>query len=239
MNETAPRKFLPINKNEAPPDKFDWRDKGGVTAVKDQQQCGSCWAFSATENIESVWMLKNGRNVTNMVPLSPQQIVDCDESDGGCNGGNPPTAYQYVIDAKGMDTNADYPYTAKDGSCNFNAQKVYAKITNWAYACNYWQEDILRASLVQNGAPSICVDAANWQDYVGGVMTGLECAWVNVLDHCVQAVGYDLTSSAPFWIVRNSWGTDWGEKGYIRLQYGDNACGLTNEASSAVAYINK
>jgi cathepsin F len=236
MNETAAdRKYLPVDKTQALPDKFDWREKGGVTAVKDQRQCGSCWAFSATENIESVWMLKNGRNASNMVPLSPQQIVDCDSYDGGCEGGNPPTAYQYVIEAKGMDTNADYPYTGVDGNCHFNAQKVYAKITNWAYACSYWQEDTLRASLVQNGAPSICVDAANWQDYVGGVMTGLECAWVNILDHCVQAVGYDMTASTPFWIVRNSWGTGWGENGYIRLEYGDNTCGLTNEASSAVA----
>jgi len=234
-NKTAPRTFIPVNKDNDLPDTFDWRPKGAVTAVKDQQQCGSCWAFSATENIESIWMLKNGRNVSNMAPLSPQQIVDCDSYDDGCDGGNPPTAYQYVIEAKGMDTNADYPYTGTDGNCAFNANKVYAKITNWAYACNYWEEDTLRAALVQNGPPSICVDAANWQDYQSGVMTAYECAWVNMLDHCVQAVGYDMTASTPFWIVRNSWSTGWGENGYIRLEYGHNSCGLTNEASSAIA----
>jgi len=213
------------------PQTFDWRKNKGVTPVKDQGQCGSCWAFSTTENIESVVMIR--KNMSNLPALSPQQIVDCDGSDGGCNGGNPPTAYEYVIGAGGMETNAEYPYTAQDGTCAFNKQKVVTTVSNWKYACNYWEEDTLRDVLVNYAPPSICVDAANWQDYQSGVMSGWECAWVNTLDHCVQAVGYDLTGSTPFWIVRNSWGTSWGESGYIRLQYGDNACGLTNEASTA------
>jgi len=234
VDTSAPRTNLITLKNEPAPATFDWRTKGGVTAVKDQQQCGSCWAFSTTENIESVWMLNKTVSPANMKPLAPQQIVDCDTSDAGCNGGNPPTAYEYVIGAGGMESNADYPYHAVDQQCAFNKQKVIANIADWKYACNYFEEDTLRTSLAQHAPPSICVDAANWQDYQSGVMTGWECAWINTLDHCVQAVGYDMTASTPFWIVRNSWGTGWGEQGYIRLEYGVNACGLTNEASTAL-----
>jgi cathepsin F len=234
VDTSVPRtNVMKLESAAPPPNKFDWRPLGAVTAVKNQEQCGSCWAFSTTENIESVWMLKHGVTNSSMKPLSPQQIVDCDNSDGGCNGGNPPTAYEYVISAGGMEDNADYPYKAVNQNCQFNAAKVVAKIASWQYACSYWEESTLQSNLYNHAPPSICVDAANWQDYQGGVMTGWECAWVNMLDHCVQAVGYDLTASTPFWIVRNSWGTGWGENGYIRLEYGVNACGLTNEASSA------
>jgi len=232
-NPTQERDILSIQNVRANPTSFDWRKASppGVTAVKDQGQCGSCWAFSATENIESVVIVVGNKTIP---ALSPQQIVDCDGSDGGCNGGNPPTAYDYVVSAGGIESDADYPYTAEDGTCNFDKSKVVTTIKNWKYACGYWDEEALKTVLVNHAAPSICVDAANWQDYQSGIMTGWECAWVNTLDHCVQAVGYDMTGPTPFWIVRNSWSTGWGEKGYIRLEFGSNTCGLTNEASSAV-----
>jgi len=217
------------------PSSVDWRPKGVVTAVKNQEQCGSCWAFSATETIESAWMMAKKVYNTSFAPLAPQQIVDCDNSDDGCNGGNPYTAYEYVISAGGLDKESAYPYTGTDGSCAFKASAIGASISKWAYACDEEDEETLKTNVATVGPLSICVDAQNWQDYTGGVMTGWQCAWLNVLDHCVQAVGYDVTdSSNPFWIVRNSWGTDWGEVGYIRLQYGDNTCGLTNEATYVV-----
>jgi len=232
VNSSTPRDVLRLPKTSGNhPQTFDWRKNGGVTPVKDQGQCGSCWAFSTTENIESVVMIHANKSIPT---LSPQQIVDCDGSDGGCGGGNPPTAYEYVISAGGMESNQDYPYTAQDGTCYFDRTKVAANILNWKYACNYYEESTLQDVLVNYAPPSICVDAANWQDYQSGVMTGWECAWVNLLDHCVQAVGYDMTANPPFWIVRNSWSTGWGENGYIRLEYGVNACGLTNEASTAL-----
>jgi len=227
-----PLDILSIKNVGKNPKSFDWRHKGGVTPVKDQGQCGSCWAFSTTENIESVVMVVG--NKTKLPTLSPQQIVDCDPSDAGCGGGNPPTAYEYVISAGGMESNSAYPYTAQDGNCAFDKSKVVTTISSWKYACGYWDETALQTILVNYAAPSICVDAANWQDYQSGIMTGWECAWVNVLDHCVQAVGYDTTGPTPFWIVRNSWSTSWGEQGYIRLQLGVNACGLTVEASTSV-----
>jgi len=214
------------------PATFDWRERNVVTAVKDQGQCGSCWAFSVTENVESVWMInKKITNVT-MEPLAPQQIVDCDDSDAGCSGGNPPTAYEYIQSAGGLDDEKDYPYTAQDGTCVFKKDKVVAQISGYQYATD-GDEDTMSANLVSWAPLSICVDARYWQDYTGGVMTEWQCDWIVELDHCVQAVGFDTTASVPFWIVRNSWGTDWGENGYIRLQYGTNTCGLTEEATSA------
>jgi len=216
------------------PDTFDWRPKGAVTDVKDQAQCGSCWAFSVTENVESVWMLAKGINNATMTPLSPQQIVDCDTSDEGCNGGNPETAYGYIKDAGGLEPEKDYPYTAEDGTCHFKKEDVFAKISNYKYATTSGDETTLKSNLVAWAPLSICVDARYWQDYQSGVMTAYECDWIVELDHCVQAVGYDVTASTPFWIVRNSWGSTWGEAGYIRLEYGQNSCGLTEEATSAV-----
>jgi len=218
---------------EAPATTFDWRSKNVVTPVKDQGQCGSCWAFSVVENIESVWMI--ARRVTTIKPLSPQQIVSCDTDDSGCGGGDPPTAYQYVIKAGGLETDASYPYTAKDGKCVFKPAQVYAKISSWKYATdpNAPNEAQMKNNLVSWAPLSICVDASTWQDYTGGVLTARQCG--QDLDHCVQAIGFDDTASPPYWIVRNSWGTSWGENGYIRLEYGKNTCGCTDEATTAVA----
>jgi len=226
--------MLTLKKNIASPDTFDWRSKGAVTPVKDQAQCGSCWAFSVTENVESVWMLAKGLTNETMTHLSPQQIVDCDESDAGCNGGDTPTAYDYIKSAGGLEPEKDYPYTAKDGRCSFKASDVFATISSWKYATTYWDETTLKDNLAAWAPLSICVDARYWQDYQSGVMTAYECDWIVEIDHCVQAVGYDLTASTPYWIVRNSWGTDWGEKGYILIEYGQNSCGLTSEATTAV-----
>jgi len=216
----------------APPT-FDWRTRKVVTPVKDQGQCGSCWAFSVVENIESVWMI--ARRLTTIKPLSAQQIVSCDTDDSGCGGGDPPTAYEYVIKAGGLETEQSYPYTAKDGRCEFKPANIYAKITSWKYATdpNSPNEGTMRDNFASWSPLSICVDAAQWQDYTSGVFTHKQCG--TNLDHCVQAVGYDSVTNPPYWIVRNSWGTSWGEQGYIRLEYGHNTCGLTDEATTAVA----
>jgi len=218
-------------RNMAVPSSIDWRTKGVVTAIKNQEQCGSCWAFSVTEAIESAWMIAKGIKNTTFLPLAPQQIVDCDQNDGGCNGGDPPTAYQYVISAGGLEKETSYPYTGTDGSCKFVKSKVESKISSWKYATSEYDEVTLKKSVASFGPLSICVDAANWQYYQSGVMGGWQCAWINELDHCVQVIGYDMQASTPYWLVRNSWGVSWGESGNIRLSYGDNTCGLTNEAT--------
>jgi len=214
------------------PKQFDWRDKGAVTDVYDQGQCGSCWAFSATEAIESQWFLAGH----SLVSLSPQQIVDCDKGRGdeGCNGGDTPTAYEYVISAGGMDTVKDYPYTASDDSCSFKASSVAAKISGWTYITKDKNETEMQAKLLVMGPLSICVDAAPWQFYVGGVVTSF-CG--DALDHCVLITGYDdayvdwIGQTVQIWKIRNSWGADWGESGYIYVERGSDLCGVADEVT--------
>jgi len=220
-------------KVDAVPASFDWRIQGAVTPVKDQGQCGSCWAFSATENIESMWILAKKATNTS-VSLSPQQIVDCDDYDLGCDGGEPYTAYEYVMSAGGLEPIQDYPYTAEDGNCDFQSKDIVAKISTWNYATEYYSETTLQNNLVGWGPLSICVDAANWQDYQSGVMSWEECAWINELDHCVQLVGYNTIGDNDYWIVRNSWGLDWGINGYIWLEMWEDTCGLAHEATCVV-----
>jgi len=97
-----------------------------------------------------------------------------------------------------------------------------------------YSETTLQQNLVSWAPLSICLDAANWQDYTSGVMTWTQCAWINMLDHCVQLVGYQTNAKTPYWIVRNSWGTDWGINGYIWLEMWEDTCGLAHEATCAV-----
>jgi len=221
-----------IPKTGAAPDAFDWRQKGAVTPVKDQGQCGSCWAFSAVENVESVWILA-GKSDNRTLRLSEQQVVDCDTTDGGCNGGDTPSAYEYIIKAGGLESEASYPYNADDNDCEFDKSKVVATISSYEYATKDNDEKLMQANLYSWAPLSICVDAESWQFYSGGVVTADQCG--TDLDHCVQVVGYDASKaqSTPFWIVRNSWNTDWGMNGYILLEMFKNTCGIAIEATSA------
>jgi C1A family cysteine protease len=214
---------------------LDWRTKGKVTPVKDQQQCGSCWAFSATEAIESAWLMAgNSQQI-----LSPQQIVSCDKKDLGCNGGDTPTAYKYVQQAGGMVTAKKYPYTSgkgKNGRCLRNKlNPKVVKIKGFAYATppkskgkRKPNEKTMAATMAAKGPVSVCVDAGVWQNYKRGVLTRT-CK--QQLDHCVQAVGYSQSGNKPYWIVRNSWNTDWGIKGYVYVGMGGDYCGIANEAT--------
>jgi len=220
-NETAERPHLELDGPLAAV--VDWRTKGAVTAVKDQGQCGSCWAFSATEAIESYFFLKTGKLAT----LSPQQITSCDKVDGGCNGGWPYRAYEYVKSAGGMELESDYPYTSGSGStgvCKFVASKVVAGTNLKGYTSIQKSESQLQAA-VNNGPASVCVAADAFQTYRGGILKSCP----GQIDHCVQAVGYD--SGNNYWIVRNSWATTWGEQGYIRIAMGQNLCQIAEDAT--------
>jgi len=177
-------------------------------------------------------MIAKGLSHDDMKDLAPQQIVDCDKHDGGCNGGNPPTAYEYVISAGGMDTEASYPYKAVNEACHFKTDDVFTKISSYKYATKTRNEEEMKEATASVAPISICVDAQPWQFYNSGVMMRSQCG--TSLDHCVQVEGYDTSASTPYWNVRNSWGPRWGEKGYIRLQYGQNTCGLAQEATTAV-----
>jgi len=219
----------------APPASVDWRTKGVVTPVKDQGQCGSCWAFSVTEEIETDWIMAGN----SMVELSPQQIVDCDTVDQGCNGGDTPTAYAYVK-ANGLESESSYPYTSGvfslggdgsgGGSCSYKASEVVVNITGFAYGTTGNNENTMQANVATIGPMSVCLAASAWQTYTSGIMTAAECGMQ--VDHCVQVVGYNTGSSlGSYWIVRNSWNTDWGIQGYIWVQLGKNACDIAGEVT--------
>jgi len=212
---------------------WDWgiNKTGIITAVKNQEQCGSCWAFSATESVESAWALAGNTLQT----LAPQQIVDCDTGgvDQGCNGGYPYDAFKYVIRAGGMEPEVDYPYRAVEGTCKFAKSKVVASITSWHLVSQAAAtENTKMLNYVANSGPvSICVDASSWQYYTGGVLR--RCG--NQIDHAVQATGYSVVQGVNAWNVRNSWGADWGVNGYIYLERGINLCEIATIVTAATA----
>jgi len=226
----APVKYVPPPHTRDIPVSFDWSSKGVITPVKNQEQCGSCWAFSATETIESAWALAGH----GLVVLGPQQIVDCDTTDYGCDGGWPYNAYAYVISAGGQEPEADYPYTGVDGTCAFNIADVAVTIANWTWVNqNPATETTTMLDFVANMGPvSVCVDASSWQFYTGGVLQ--QCG-TNV-DHCVQVTGFQNMDSLDVWNVRNSWGA-WGDNdsGYLYIERGMNLCLIATYVTSAAS----
>jgi cathepsin F len=223
-------------------DSFDWRSKGAVTEVRDQGlKCGSCWAFSAVEELESMHFLAGNP----LTFLSTQQVVSCDKVDGGCRGGDTIPAYAYMIE-NGIASEVDYPYisgpTGIDGKCYFNSSTpVTATMRNYTYAtkpcfdsCPKQDENTLQSNLEKVGPVSICVAADTWQFYQSGILSGSCAHSYPSLNHCVQLTGYGTEGTTKYWNVRNQWGTSWGEKGYMRIKFGANLCGLADEATFVV-----
>jgi C1A family cysteine protease len=195
----------------APLTTVDWRTKGVITPVKDQGNCGSCWAHSADEAVESFYAIKSG----NLQVLSVQQCTACTYTYNGCDGGWPHDAYTNAIEARnGLELNSAYPYNiAQAGNCQLtNGKAVNAVTDDSGYTSP--KQGQLQTLLTNTGPVSVCVSAETWQTYTGGVM--MTCGTGSV-DHCVQAVGYNSDASSPYWLVRNSWGTSWGIAGYIYL----------------------
>jgi cathepsin F len=186
------------------PTTFDWNKKGAVTAIKNQASCGSCWAFSATGNIEGVTFLKTGK----LVSLSEQNLVDCDHMcsewkgqqacDSGCGGGLMWSAFKYVIKNGGIDTEETYDYEGMDDSCRFNKKNVGAKITDWKKLPT--DEKQLAAALVSGGPISVAINADPLQGYSGGVITSDECD-PDALDHGVLLVGFGTDDNGTqYWV---------------------------------------
>jgi len=213
------------------PDSFDWREKGAVNAVKNQQQCGSCWAFATVANIEGAGFVTNKK----LLSLSEQELVDCDKKTGdvGCQGGLPSNAYTDMIQNKiGLETEATYPYVAKDGQCKASKSAEKAFIGGWVNVST--DEDQIAAALMKYGPLAIGINAGPMQWYHGGVAK----PWKVVcnpakLDHGVAIVGFGVDSGTKYWVIRNSWGPSWGEKGYYRIVRGTGACGLNTMVTSA------
>jgi cathepsin L len=199
------------------PPSIDWRSKGAVTAVKDQGSCGSCWAFSTTESIESNLFVETG----SIQVLSPQDVVSCTPNpdncggSGGCNGAIAELGFKWV-ESNGIATEANWPYHATTGTCNQAQHTMVVKINGCVKLKENNYTDLMQA-VVQKGPISVSVDASQWGTYSSGIYSACDKKSTLDIDHAVQLVGYGTENGQDYWIVRNSWGASWGEKGYIRL----------------------
>ena len=207
------------------PARVDWREQGAVTPVKNQGMCGSCWAFSTTGTTEGAYFLKTG----NLVSLSEQQLVDCardpEYENFGCSGGWPWSAVDYVT-KHGLCTEEDYPYKGVDAECKESSCKVAVQSVD-KVQLPVGDEDSL-AVAVSKTPVSIVLDATAMQLYDKGIIT--RCS--EFINHAVLAVGYDKDAETglKYWIIKNSWGADWGEEGYCRIEKdvgGMGRCALT------------
>jgi cathepsin L len=209
-----------ITVHTADPADVDWTTKGKVQKVKNQGQCGSCWAFSAIGALESADAIKGG----NLKDLSEQQLVDCAGAQGnqGCNGGLMNQAFDYLIQFGGSEGQKDYPYTARDGSCKADKGKVAATIASHKELPP--NENAL-GDAIQNGPVSVAIEADQsiFQFYKSGILDG-NCG--KNLDHGVLAVGYKSDANKGYWIVKNSWGASWGNQGFVWIRAFKNMCGI-------------
>ncbi|CAI8617359.1 unnamed protein product [Vicia faba] len=216
------------------PASVDWRVKGAVTPIKDQGQCGSCWAFSTVAATEGINQITTGK----LVSLSEQELVDCDTKgeDQGCEGGLMEDGFEFIIKNGGITSETNYPYKATDGRCNTATTVPVAKIKGYEKVPVNSEDALLKA--VANQPISVSIDASDssFMFYSHGIYTG-ECG--TELDHGVTAVGYGSANGTDYWLVKNSWGTVWGEKGYIRMQRGiaakEGLCGIAMDSSYPTA----
>jgi C1A family cysteine protease len=199
------------------PSSFDARTKGWVPGVRNQGQCGSCWAFSVAAVLDANYAKKHGGSPP---VLSEQQLVDCSPSDHGCNGGWPLNTFAYAT--KGVELDSAYPYRAVTGTCRFDSSKVKAKVSKYGYTGK--TVAAMKQAVYDYGMISVAVNAAKMQSYHGGVITASGCS--TSINHAINVVGWGSSGSQEYWIVRNSWGTSWGESGYCRFVTGKNACGI-------------
>lgn len=210
------------------PDSFDWRNFHKVTEVKEQGVCGSCWAFAAIGNIESQYAIKHNR----LLNLAEQQLLDCDQIDQGCNGGLMHLAFQEIIRMGGVESEASYPYRGIEYACRSDRRRFDVSLSN-CYRYDLRDERKLRELLHRVGPIAVAIDCVDIIDYHRGIAT--VCNNNNGLNHAVLLVGYGVENDTPYWIFKNSWGTNWGENGYFRAHRNINACGLLNDfAASAV-----
>merc|ERR1719183_2112343 len=208
-------------------DAIDWVEKGGVTPVKDQAQCGSCWAFSTVAGMEGALYVAEGK----LLSMSEQDLVSCDKNgDQGCNGGLMDNAFEWINTNGGICSESDYPYTSGGGSsgtCKKTCKNVATATGHKDVPKG--DEDALYTAL-QTAPVSIAVDAGKFQLYKSGILNPLlGCG--KQLDHGVTLVGYGTDGGKDYWKIKNSWGASWGEKGILRVIHGKDECGLADSAS--------
>lgn len=202
---------------------FDWRAKGKVSPIKNQNPCGFCWAFSAASTIESAYAIQHK---THPPVLSPQQIVDCDGKHS-CTGptasGDVVQALQYVDKAGGISLHSHYH---KLGACQ--KREKFVKVTGVIHGPQHEHE--LAAAVAAHGPFSIVVAAGSWQHWTGGTRVMTQCP--GPINHAVSIVGFDKSAKVPYWIVRNQWGKEWGHNGYIYLEMNHNMCQLATKSAT-------
>jgi len=208
----------------------DWSDIY-TTSVKSQGYCASCWAFVATEQLESDALRLfsgNGTFSTSDV-LSPQQLVSCDSLDGGCNGGDPLEAFEYIIANGGIVTESSYSYTSsvvpfESGDCDSTKNDYVLSLTGYSSLAGS-DASAVETNMINyvksTGPLTVCVDASTWSSYMSGVIS----VCTSNVNHCVQAVG--VNTDEGYWKLRNSWSTSWGESGYVRINLNEDLCGIT------------
>ncbi len=213
------------------PDAYDWREHGRVSGVKDQLKCGSCYAFATVGNLEGLYAANRGV----LKRFSEQFLVDCDTGDGGCNGGLMQFTFNWLKN-NGIMYEDDYPYTGEKGTCQSDTSKYadfqitgYEKMGNWWTVYSCVDEAKVKEYLYTTGPLAISLNANPLYDYVSGVLdvpNKDDCS-KDGINHAVTLVGYgnDQDSGLDYWIIKNSWGTQWGEKGYFRLRRGAGTCG--------------
>ena len=208
------------------PDSWNWQEHGGVSPVKDQGNCGSCWTFSTVGCLESNHLIK----YETLSTYSEQQLVDCagDFQNFGCNGGLPSQAFEYIHYNGGIESEDSYPYTAKDGTCVADSSKYVLGVTDGARNVTAGDEDELK-SFVYDKPVSVAFEVVDgFSDYTSGVYTSTTCGNTQAdVNHAVLAVGYGTDDDGtPYWIVKNSWSDTWGDKGFFKIERGVNMCGI-------------
>lgn len=226
--------FLPNENHErnlqSIPASWDWRTSGVVTVAKHQGGCGGCWAFSAAANIEGQYAIKYKK----LVSFSVQQMIDCDYTDNGCNGGIMHNAFLYIRNAGGLMAESSYPFIGYRGVCRNNPNMAVAKVSTYVSAGST-NEETLKAFLYKNGPVSITMNASTLQYYQGGVYDVPLAYCPYAPNHGVTLIGYGVTSTGiPYWVIKNSWGPQWGENGFFRIRRGTGLCGVNMYAYSAV-----
>jgi KDEL-tailed cysteine endopeptidase len=218
------------NSASGTPASIDWRTKGAVTTVKDQGQCGSCWTFSSTGAMEGAWAIAKGQ----LIDLAEQELVDCaglKYGSMGCNGGQMEGAFKFIIE-NGQCAASSYPYTAKDGTCHSCSAVAHATS---CYDVKPNDQLSLKAAVAKQPiAVAIEADTKYFQSYSGGVLTSSSCG--TSLDHGVLAVGYGEENGQKYWLVKNSWGTSWGDQGYVKIGRSESTndagiCGIAMDPS--------
>nr|ACH56227.1 cathepsin S-like cysteine proteinase [Radopholus similis] len=225
-------KLSAIVGNQSVPDAVDWRKKGLVTEVKDQGQCGSCWAFSTTGSLGGAHAKATGK----LVSLSEQNLVDCSSENSVHEHGLMDVAFDYIEENGGIDTERSYPYRGYEQyRCKYSKRNVGATMASYVDLPS-GDEQELKIAVATQGPISVAIDASSdsFQLYESGVYKDKQCGnRRSNLDHGVLLVGYGTDPKhGDYWIVKNSWSAAWGEKGYIRMARNNrNMCGIATMAS--------